>query len=435
MPYSFVESLSQIVAPIRDKMAKVENEFSYSFPAECQEKSVPIQLQTLCSLLIDGSDPQVVGFSQASLSVAQLIMYQYRKTIPSKELSVNRRHCKERETPVAIYTGLKLYSCLRAKTVIQKLFFLGICISYERCLEICDHIGSVLLNRYERDGVFVAGNLRLELFTIIAKDNIDLNARSTKIKDHFHGISMTQMQFPSKANPGINQEILYDLSSDDLHKKLKLPDDYITFKDLPCGTKSPLFAPVCTSNIEYKDFSHEMFDKGKSEEIYWLNQADSETCVAWSSFHAKSFNIEDQCPGINALMPLINKKVSTLEAQYHLMCIIKKVIHYINKHQIPIDVSDQPVFAHSKQLQLRLPMEFGLDKYICLLGDLHIEQSLLVMHGELIKGSGLDTIMQHANLSTIGTAAAIVDANHIKRSRYCSQVSVVTIYKLLKAAH
>ena len=121
-------------------MAKVENEFSYSFPAECQEKSVPIQLQTLCSLLIDGSDPQVVGFSQASLSVAQLIMYQYRKTIPSKELSVNRRHCKERETPVAIYTGLKLYSCLRAKTVIQKLFFLGICISYERCLEICDHI-------------------------------------------------------------------------------------------------------------------------------------------------------------------------------------------------------------------------------------------------------------------------------------------------------
>ena len=64
-------------------MAKVENDFSFSFPAECQEKSVPIQLQTLCSLLIDGSDPQVVGFSQASLSVAQLIMYQYRKTIPS----------------------------------------------------------------------------------------------------------------------------------------------------------------------------------------------------------------------------------------------------------------------------------------------------------------------------------------------------------------
>ena len=117
------------------------------------------------------------------------------------------------------------------------------------------------------------------------------------------------------------------------------------------------------------------------------------------------------------------------------MYIIKKVIHYINKHQIPVDVSDQPDFALSKQLQLRLPMEFGYDKYICLLGDLHIEQSLLVMHGEIIKGSGLDTMMQHANLSTIGTAAAIVDANHIKRSRYCSQVSVVTIYKLLKAAH
>ena len=95
---------------------------------------------------------------------------------------------------------------------------------------------------------------------------------------------------------------------------------------------------------------------------------------------------------------------------------------------------DQPVFALSKQVQLRWPMQFGYNKYICLLGDLHIEQSLLVMHGEIIKGSGLDTIMQHANLSTIGTSA-IIDANHIKRSRYCLQVSAVVIYRLLKTAH
>ena len=117
------------------------------------------------------------------------------------------------------------------------------------------------------------------------------------------------------------------------------------------------------------------------------------------------------------------------------MCMVKKLVYRINKFQIPIDVSDQPVFALSKELQLRLPLLFGHDKYICLLGDLHIEQSLLVMHGKLIRGSGLDTIMQHSDLSTIGGATALVDVNHIKRSRYCLQISVVAIYRLLKAAH
>ena len=56
------------------------------------------------------------------------------------------------------------------------------------------------------------------------------------------------------------------------------------------------------------------------------------------------------------------------------------------------------------------------------------------MHGNLIKGSGLDTIMQHAELSTTGTST-IIDVNDIKRTRYCLQVSAAALYKLLKLAH
>ena len=63
-----------------------------------------------------------------------------------------------------------------------------------------------------------------------------------------------------------------------------------------------------------------------------------------------------------------------------------------------------------------------------------MEHTLLLMHGQLIKGSGLDSILQHSKLSTEGTSA-IVDANDIKRSRYCVQVSIVTIYNMLKDAH
>ena len=55
-----------------------------------------------------------------------------------------------------------------------------------------------MLKKYDLEGVLVASHLTLETFTIIARDYIDLNPTSTKVKKHFHGVSMTTMQFPSK---------------------------------------------------------------------------------------------------------------------------------------------------------------------------------------------------------------------------------------------
>ena len=60
-----------------------------------------------------------------------------------------------------------------------------------------------MLKKYDLKGVFVASHLNFETFTIIAKDNIDLNAISTKVKKHFHGICVTTMQFPLKGNQGV----------------------------------------------------------------------------------------------------------------------------------------------------------------------------------------------------------------------------------------
>ena len=62
--------------------------------------------------------------------------------------------------------------------------------------------------------VFVGSNLKHNLFSIIETDNIDLNALSSKVKDHFQGSSLAQIQFPSTTNLGFNQEILYDPISD-----------------------------------------------------------------------------------------------------------------------------------------------------------------------------------------------------------------------------
>ena len=68
-----------------------------------------------------------------------------------------------------------------------------------------------------------------------------------------------------------------------------------------------------------------------------------------------------------------------------------------------------------------------------LFGGLNIEQSLLVMHGQLIDGSGLMDILNQHKFSTIGLSA-VVDVNSIKRARYCVQVTLCALYIKVKYA-
>ena len=70
--------------------------------------------------------------------------------------------------------------------------------------------------------------------------------------------------------------------------------------------------------------------------------------------------------------------------QSHCMLLMQST-KVLNENQIAVDVSDQPVFALTKELQFRLPNIFS--DYLPFFGGLHIEQSLLSLYGELIKGN------------------------------------------------
>ena len=132
-PATFVTSLLGLISPKRQAMSKVSNTFNNSFPLDCQKALMSIQI--LCSLLIYGCDPQIKVFIQSSKTIAQLVMYQYRKmTGHSSPATSLRNHVKERETPVRVYVALKLYASLLTKTVIQCFFYLGLSLSYDRCL-------------------------------------------------------------------------------------------------------------------------------------------------------------------------------------------------------------------------------------------------------------------------------------------------------------
>ena len=99
--------------------------------------------------------------------------------------------------------------------------------------------------------------------------------------------------------------------------------------------------------------------------------------------------------------------------------------------QTPVDVSDQPVYALTKKLQFRHPEMFS--EYFPILGQLHIEQSLLVINRQLIEGSGLVQIFTENKFSMIGLSA-VVDVNNIKRARYTSQITLCALFTKLRVA-
>ena len=67
----------------------------------------------------------------------------------------------------------------------------GLCISYDRVLQIQSDIANGVCQCYEMEKVVCPPNMRRGLFTITAVDNIDHSPSSATAKDAFHGTGIS----------------------------------------------------------------------------------------------------------------------------------------------------------------------------------------------------------------------------------------------------
>ena len=136
--------------------------------------------------------------------MAQIILWNYRKS--NKKVNggqlTRRRHAKTHETPMMIYIPLKIYSVTRSRNLIDMLFNLSFCISYDRILEITKSIYENLCESYENKKFFFPNILKMGLLTVMLKDNIDLNSKSNFIQWYYHGTSRSMIQFKTNENEG-----------------------------------------------------------------------------------------------------------------------------------------------------------------------------------------------------------------------------------------
>ena len=278
--------------------------------------------------------------------------------------------------------------------------------------------------------IFLPTNLEKGCFTVSTKDNIDKNATANLVQSHFHGTGISLFQLLDHENQGKSLDCHGFIDAVYNIKKLApLPAEYTQPRKV-YRSSGELFAPLCRFN--YEDlFEYPELNLAKTEEQQWLQKfascVDSAKSRAQYHMHEKCIqprNVKDT----NSLLPLLRDRVNTLDMQVHTMNLNIKAISALNPGQTPVDVSDCPVYALTKETQFRFPEHFS--NYFAMFRGLHIEQCLLVTHGQFIEGSGLREILEVCSLASIGVGAA-VDFNQIKRARYCVQVTLCSLYRKL----
>ena len=410
--------------------------FDGLFPHGCEESCVPQRMKYFFRQLLAGpkSSPDEDN-SRKVLSVSQVAMLNIRS------ISANYK-C---EPPLAVFLALKLHSQTRSKSLVELLHDNALSISYKKLLTIEVNFAHAVANESRNNGGIVCPtNLRQHIFTVAALDNLDHNPTSRTANSSFHGTGISIFQFPSSINPGLEKECLRINSNKTCGAGSRgsiLPRSY-TF-----------VPPVGRNLVNQPPLKHEQsvsmtsFDEEQNQEQSWISAVNdalylnserrNDSPLMWSSFHAaRSDAVGQPDKNIAALLPLFRDKAATPEMIRHGMNLIKDVTEHLNPHQVPVMVVDQPLYDLAKKIQWTFPDIFGEEKFLVMLGGLHIEMVLWSTMGDLLRGSGWPEILKEAGLAkTEVAAAAFLTASNVMRTRYAHQVTLVVLGGLLKRAH
>jgi len=377
--------------------------------------------------------------NQACRSISQLLLF--NTTVrDTKESSVSR-HNRERECPLPIYVGLKIHGLTRARNLIDALFDLGLCISYDRVLNISTDVANSVCARFERDGVVCPPKLRSGLFTTAAVDNIDHNPSSTTARDSFHGTAISLAQHPTADVPGTTRGInVIDGTPQAQRKITPLPSQYTDVQPTILRNKEIYAPPLVTQMKTIHNTPHYGYDK----EIHWLGNVDAllgkesldaDDFISWAAFHASNVQPSLHEPAIISLMPMFLENAHTAPMILHSMNVIQSAVQHVNPGQVPVIAMDQPLYALAKQIQWNWPQTHGENNFVIMFGGLHIEMAAFRALGKWIDKSGWTTVLSNAGVATPGVVDSFISASHITRTRRAHQITSACLHILQRRAY
>lgn len=407
--------------------------FRGSFPAGCEESAVPPRLKYFFRQLLAGpkSSP-AKNNSRPVLTVSQLAM------LNMISLPKNLK-C---EPPLGVFLALKVHSQTRSKKLVELLHQFCLSISYKRVVSIeLGFAHSIAKQTAATSNIVCPSNLQKHNFTVAALDNLDHNPTSRTATSSFHGTGISIFQYPSLDKPGLQQNpIQIDRVNNPGNTGSILPHSYT-------------FVPPVERNLVSKppvkdvpELDLDLIDADRQHEQSWMNEvhnnlnveqeSDTVNPIVWSSYHAsRSDAVGQNAKNIEALLPLFHEKAASPGMIRHGMNLVKQITDHLNPQQIPVLVVDQPLYDIAKKMQWTFPESLGEDKFVVMLGGLHIEMALWATMGDLLRGSGWTEALAEAGIAKTEAAANLfLKASDPMRTRYAHQVTVVLLDSLLKRA-
>jgi len=420
--------------------------FDGSFPANCQQKAVPPSLLALVNMILDGANikhqNQVVSTNttKPALAISQLIVFNSTKHARNVDSSSSARHSRSRETPLPLYLSFKIHAVTRNKGLIDTLFSLGLCVSYDRLLQLTSDIANSVCRHYSLEDVVCPPKLHRGLFTTAAVDNIDHNPSSTTAKDSFHGTGISLIQHPSHTHDGSDRGIpVINQAGSSTKSVTPLPPAYTVVP--PAALKSKDFnAPIVQGPVRPPNLLAAA--AAVEDEYVWLSKVKTalekptaDGWISWSAYHADVQQAVIPPAAISALLPLFLDNAHSVAMIRHSMDVVKAAVQYLNPGQMPIIALDQPLYALAKEVQWTWPATYGEDHFVIMFGGLHIEMAMLKLLGGWLEDSGWTNALVQADIATSGTANSFIHASHVTKTRHAHQVTAASLYTLLQRAH
>jgi hypothetical protein len=383
--------LARAAQVVRRSMFERSFAFDGSFKEGSQQDSVPQSLLSLINMIQDGPNikhqSEMVNTSSttAALSISQLIKFNSVKYARVADPSDTVRHNRDQETPIPLYIAMKIHAATRNRTLIDRLYSLGMCVSYDRFLHLTSDIANGVCERFTIDDVVCPPNMRQGLFTTSAVDNIDYNPSSATANDSFHGTGISLIQHPSHQFAGLDRGVLVINHTNSSTKSVAPLPPIAKYTCVPPAalktkqfTVSAVHGPVRPLNLQ-------TVKRALQVESDWLNtvmtaltkQQLEREWVSWSAYHADIQATVIPPAAINALLPLFRDNAHSVAMIKHSMTIVQAAVQHLNPGQVPVLAADQPLYVLAKQIQWTTPSTLGEDHFVVMFGGLHIEMAIL----------------------------------------------------------
>ena len=256
---------------------------------------------------------------------------------------MNCHHSKKNEPPLLVLTGLAVHSQTHEKKTIEKLYSNGLCISYDRVIEIENNITKDLFQKNKEAEIVCPPSLYSGLFTCAAIDNIDHNSSSSTSKSSFYGTSISLFQYPTKEMQ--NKRFIYTEGTENL--KPSLPESYTNILPAKNTKPEPLnrtgTIPCSNTNnlngidLWIKQLSSFDFNNNQEKEISFA-----------AFFSANSSSAMQN--SISTLLSILEDSINSTAMVCHCIEIVRNTINHLNPGQITALTTNQHVCALGKQV-------------------------------------------------------------------------------------